>query len=76
MGKAVETESGQAIGKVRNLVINTDLEMLAKLYVKGTLGAERVIGREEITNVTPKVITVKDTRVPQTVVTASEAAPA
>ncbi|MBI4032485.1 PRC-barrel domain-containing protein [Candidatus Berkelbacteria bacterium] len=61
IGKHVVTESGERLGRVQNVVINTDLEMLAKLYVTSflPLGTERVIARAEIVNVTQRLITVR-----------------
>ena len=63
LGKHVATQSGTRLGRVHNIVLNTDLELLAKLYVKSSLpfgfGNERVIARSEIVRVSPKLITIK-----------------
>lgn len=59
IGKVVETEEGDRLGRVTNLVINTDLEIIAKLYVSNLLGSERVISRTDIIRVTPKTIIVR-----------------
>lgn len=61
LGKPVVTESGERLGRVANLVINTDLELLAKLYVSSFLpfGTERVIARADIVKVTKRLITVR-----------------
>ncbi|MBI4023112.1 PRC-barrel domain-containing protein [Candidatus Berkelbacteria bacterium] len=61
VGKRVETESGQRLGHVSTLVIDTDLEILAKLHVSSLFGPERVLARTEIVRVTPAAIIVKNT---------------
>jgi len=76
IGKTVETENGEAIGKVRNLIVNTDLEMLAKIIVTSTFGSERVISRDDIVNVTKQAITVKNRTTVTPTVTANEIATA
>ncbi len=59
LGKSVETEEGERLGKVSNLYLNTDLEMLAKLVISGGLfGTERVLPRDAIVKVTKRKIIV------------------
>lgn len=61
LGKHVISETGERLGRVQNIVINTDLEMLAKLYVGSFLpfGTERVISREDILKVSRRTVTVR-----------------
>lgn len=59
IGKRAQTEDGKHLGNVSDLVINTDLEMLAKLEVTSLLGPELLIAREDIIKVGPKTITVR-----------------
>lgn len=62
LGKRVETEDGRSLGRVSNLYLNTDLEMLAKLVVSGGLfGRDRVLPREAIVRVTKAKIVVSVT---------------
>ncbi|MBI2589604.1 PRC-barrel domain-containing protein [Candidatus Berkelbacteria bacterium] len=60
LGKRVESEEHEYIGRVSDLVIETDLEMLAKIHVNQLFGPERIIAREQIVKVTPKIIVVRD----------------
>ncbi len=57
-GKKVESEDGDVLGTVADVVVDTDLERVAKLHVNKLFGPERVISRDEIVKVTPKRIVV------------------
>ncbi|MGI6103677.1 MAG: PRC-barrel domain-containing protein [Patescibacteria group bacterium] len=69
IGKAVRTEAGEQLGRVENLVIDTDLEVVAKLHVTSLFGPERVLARTDIVRVTRQAILVRANiaSVPETV---------
>ncbi|MCA9388573.1 PRC-barrel domain-containing protein [Candidatus Berkelbacteria bacterium] len=60
LDKEVITESGDKLGKVNNLIIDTDLEQLAKIHVGSTFGKELILDKAKIVEVTPRVVKVKD----------------
>lgn len=59
LGKRVETADGHSIGTVSDLVLNIDLEILAKLEVSSFFAPQRLIAREAIVRVTPKAVIVQ-----------------
>ncbi len=59
LGKRVESAEGHWLGSVSDLVLNLDLEILAKVEVSSLFGPERLIAREAIIRVTPKAIVVE-----------------
>lgn len=59
LGKRVETADGEGLGAVSDLVLNLDLEVLAKIEVSSFLWPQRIISREAILRVTPKAIIVQ-----------------
>lgn len=59
LGKAVETEAGEKLGKVTDIVIETDLERLAKIHVGSLFGPDRILSRDDIVKVTPAKIIVQ-----------------
>lgn len=59
LGKRVEDENGQNLGQVTDLVLDTDLEILRKIEVSSLLGPRRLLSREDILRVTPKIIVVR-----------------
>ncbi len=61
IGKSVETEAGERLGKVSDLVLNTDLEIIDTLHVTSLFGPDRIIAREEIAKITPDRIIVRNT---------------
>lgn len=61
VGKPVETEAGESLGKVTDVIVDTDLERVAKVQTQAFFGAERMIGREDIVKVTRSRIVVHDT---------------
>lgn len=76
IGKVVETEAGERIGAVADLVINTDLEILSSIYTADLLKPERIIARDQIVSVTPKHIVVKELLPTQTLRSPSQQVPA
>ena len=60
LGKEVIAESGDKLGKVNDLIINTDLEYLAKIHVSSLFGKELILDKEKIIEVSPEFIKVKD----------------
>lgn len=71
LGKPVETEAGDSLGKVTDVIVDTDLERLAKLQTQALFGPERMIGREDIVKVTRARIVVHDTLEAATTATAT-----
>ncbi len=66
MNIRVATESGHRLGRVEDYTINTENFQIQKLYVhpallKGVFGSSLIIDRDQISDVTPKLITVKET---------------
>lgn len=59
IGKRAEDETGQHLGRVSDLVVDIDLEMLRKVEVSSLLGPRRLISREDIVRVTPKALIVR-----------------
>ena len=59
LGKPVITEAGERLGRVTNLVIDTDLETLAKLHVGSFFGAERILPRSAVVRVSKTAVTVR-----------------
>ena len=60
LGKAVETESGEQLGKVTDAIVDTDLERLAKIHIGSLFGPDRILSRNEIVKVTKTRIIVLD----------------
>lgn len=60
IGKAVETEAGDRLGKVSDVVVDTDLERLTKLHVSSLFGPDRILSRETIVRTTPQKIIVQN----------------
>lgn len=66
IGKHVETEQKQKVGKVSTYVVDDQSFMVQKLYVNQSIlkslnAANRVIGRQQIVEIQPKTIIVRDT---------------
>lgn len=61
IGKKVVTESGEVLGAVEDLVMQTDLDILSKIYVGGFLRPSRIIEKDQIKKVEDKKIIVKGT---------------
>lgn len=59
MGQKIVTEGGTSLGKVADLVINTDTGMATRLYASHLL-EERIIPLEKVVKVTKEKIVVKD----------------
>ncbi len=61
IGKKVVAEDGEVLGAVEDLVLETDLDVLSKIYVGGFLRASRVISRDQIKKVEDKKIIIRGT---------------
>lgn len=59
LGQRVVTEGGTNLGKVADLVINTEMAMVVKLYVSHLL-EERILPLDKVVKVTKDHIVVKD----------------
>lgn len=59
LNKLVETEAGEKLGKVKDIVVETDLERLAKIHVGSMFGPDRILSRDDIVKVTPRKILVQ-----------------
>lgn len=59
IGKKVISESGEVLGVVEDLVLETDLDILSKIYVGGFLRHSRIIEKDQIKKVEDKKIIVK-----------------
>lgn len=60
LGKSVVSESNQNLGRIEDVVIETDLDTIVKIYVGGFLKPKRIIDRDQIVKVDDKRIIVKD----------------
>lgn len=58
IGKTVVSENKENLGKVEDVVIETDLDIITKIYVGGLLKPKRIIARDQIIKVDNKKITV------------------
>lgn len=59
LGQKVITESNINLGKIEDIVLNTDSGQITKLYVRHML-EDRVIGADKIVKVTRENVIVKD----------------
>lgn len=60
LGKPVQTEKGDSLGKVTDVIIDTDLERVAKIHVQAFFGPERIISREDIVKISRSRIIVHE----------------
>lgn len=60
VGKSVQTEAGEQLGKVTDAIVDTDLERLAKIHVGSMFGPDRILSRNDIVKVTRSRIIVLD----------------
>ncbi len=77
LGKPVETAEGERLGTVADVVLDTDLERVAKLHVAKLFGAARIIDRDQISKITPtRIIVTKnlESKAVSTAAIATEAA--
>lgn len=79
LDKAVVSDTGRKLGHVEDYSINLDTNRVQKLHVrqsllKAWLGTSLIIDRNQIIDITPKVITVRDATVKAPVM-ASEPVP-
>jgi uncharacterized protein YrrD len=59
VGQVVKTESGKRLGKVSDLLINTETGEITKYYVGGWL-ADRIVPAEKIVKITKQAVIVED----------------
>lgn len=59
LGVTAKTESGRYLGKIQDLYIDSSSGLVIRLYVRNLL-KERIIPREFLVSVTPKVVIFKD----------------
>ena len=65
MNIRVATEAGRRLGRVEDYTVDTGTFMVQKIYVhptllRGILGSSLIIDRSQITDISPKLITVKE----------------
>ena len=67
-GKKVRTESGKRVGVVTDFVVDDKSFMVSKLYARPPVtkviqNSDRIIGRHQVSEVSDKTITVKDSTI-------------
>lgn len=60
LGRRVQDESGKTLGRVKEVIVETDLDAVAKLYIGTLFGPERVIDRNQIVKIKKDAIIVRN----------------
>jgi uncharacterized protein YrrD len=61
LGMSAKTENNKGLGKVEDLLIDTDTQSVVKYYLKDLLGKERVISSNNVLKIDKQVIFKDDT---------------
>ncbi len=64
IGMKTETESGKNLGKVEDLLIDTDTQRVAKYYLKDLLGQTKILTSDKVIRIDKKIIFTDDVTEP------------
>jgi len=56
IGKSAKTESGKSLGKIEDLLIDTDTQSVAKYYLKDLLGNSRIFTTDKVIKIDKAII--------------------
>lgn len=60
LGRPVVSEEGKSLGRVQDVILDTNLDTVAKIHVSALFGTERVIDRSNIVDIKEHEIVVRD----------------